>query len=570
MALLSYLKPSLPSGGLYQLITSSGLAILLFLGCMVSTALARTQTKPTEKPINTLQVAFASATAALLGYWITQPDQKMGKGGERPVNNDKTLTWREDGGISKLVPLHPARRGNTKEPLKKYTMAEVAKRNTRDEAWIIIDERVYDITNFAAKHPGGDKVLWNMAGKDCTDSFANYHAAEIYRKWLPPYLVGEVTDVPVYPHVQDFREIRQELLRRGLFETDQSYYNKLFSWYAFLFVTALYLSLVCESCLAHMTGALVMGLFWQQMAGWGHDAGHSSVTHNFQKDWLIGSTIGCALGGISMGWWKRSHNTHHVVCNSIENDPDIQHMPVLAVTPEIMKKPFWSSYHDKVIFVDSAAKFFIRHQHILFFPIMMLARFNLYAQSWVLLLTTDNKKSIVAYFRKHEIVSLAVFAVWVTAVALSMPTTVQACAWMLLSHAVTCLLHVQICFSHFSMETYHGNAYNDAKDEWYTMQLKTTMNIDCYEWMDWLHIGLQYQIEHHLFPTLPRHNLRIAKGMVEQVCRKHGIPYEEQTFYQGTLKTIDCLRTTALQARTGQFDYETSTETMRDLMNAHG
>lgn len=585
-------------GSLPRLPSGSGLMVVVFLGCLVSTVVARRATNKTTSDtvdFNSLQVALASATALFVGYWMASPDssssfQKYGREEEKDamkcntkgkdcgyplVNDDKTLTWREDGGYSKLVPLHPMRRSGRNDEtaadsLKKYTMADVAQRNSPEEAWIVIDGRVYNITNFGAKHPGGDKVLWNMAGKDCTDVFANYHSASVYRKWLPPYLIGQVTDAPIYPHVQDFREIRQELLRRGLFETSSTYYMKMYTWYACLFFTALYLSLRCQSTTAHMIGAATMGIFWQQLAGWGHDIGHSSVSHNFSYDNFVGATIGCALMGISTGWWKRSHNVHHVVCNSIENDPDIQHMPVLAVTPEIMKKPFWSSYHDKVIYVDAVARFFIRHQHWLFIPIMMLARFNLYLQSWLLLLTTNNKESMVMYYRTHETISLLVFAVWLTTVALSMPTYTETLAWTLVSHAVTALLHLQICFSHFSMDTYHGNAYNDASDDWYTMQIRTSQNIDCYQWMDWFHIGLQYQIEHHLFPTLPRHNLPIAKQMVMQVCRKHGIPYHEQTFFQGLCGTIRCLRETAVEARAGHFDYETSTGQIRDLMNANG
>lgn len=566
------------------LANSALLAICIFLGCASSTAMARTMGSFSDphSADSYHKAALVSATAILLSYFsvsssknkktdseeVIRPNYPLDKDGYPAVNNDKTLTWREDRGISKLVPLHPEKKDG--KPLKKYTMAEVAKRSTPAEAWIVIDERVYDITNFAGKHPGGEKVLWAMAGRDATDSFANYHAATVYKKWLPPYLIGEVTDVPVYPHVQDFRNIRQELLRRGLFETDPTYYYKMYAWYATIFITSLYLTLVCESTLAHMSGAVMMGLFWQQIAGWGHDVGHSSVTHDFQHDALVGAKIGNALMGISVGWWKRSHNTHHVVCNSIEHDPDIQHMPVLAVTPEIMKKPFWSTYHDKVVAVDAFARFFIRHQHILFLPIMAVARFNLYAQSWILILTTTNKDYKIMYNRLTEVTSLILFAGWVTGVCLSLPTWKESLGWLMLSHGTSALLHVQICLSHFSMHTYHGNAYNDASDEWYKMQLKTSMNVDCHKWLDWFHIGLQFQVEHHLFPTLPRHNLRIARDMVREVCKKHGIEYHEQTFFQGVLKTILCLRETALRARAGDFDYAVDSKQIRDLLNANG
>ena len=97
---------------------------------------------------------------------------------------------------------------------------QVAKHNHQDDCWIILDNRAYDITAFVDAHPGGVGPVVNMAGKDATDVFANYHAARVYKNMLPKYLVGEVTDVVVYPHVADFRAARQEMLRLGLFKTD--------------------------------------------------------------------------------------------------------------------------------------------------------------------------------------------------------------------------------------------------------------------------------------------------------------------------------------------------------------
>jgi len=588
------------------MLSSGAFMVAVFCVCLISTVVARRANDVSAvnkhgdslKDSSTFQVALASTTALVAGYWFNTnssssksnnkpkassfpPNGNMeedrlnynnyprGKDGFPLENKDKTLIWREDGGISKLVPVHPTNKSIKEKKLKKFTMKEVAERCTAREAWIIIDERVYDITTFISKHPGGEKVLYAMAGKDCTDAFANYHSAAIYQKWLPPYLIGEVTDVPKYPHVQDFRNIRQELLRRGLFETDLTYYNKLACWYAILLLTSLYLSIFCISTVARMTGALVMGFFWQQLAGTGHDIGHSSLSHNFAQDNYYGALFGNALMGISVGWWKRSHNLHHIVCNSVENDCDIQHLPFLACTEKILEKPFWSTYHDKVMSMDFAAKFLVQFQHILFPIIMAVARFNLYAQSWILLLTTTNKDAVVMNYRNEEAIGLGIFVAWVSALLWSMPTYTESLGWLLLSHGSTALLHLQICYSHFSMETYHGTAYNGADDEWYKMQIKTTMNTDCYDLMDWFHIGLQYQIEHHLFPTLPRHNLPIAKKMVEEVCRKHDIEYQEHTFYQGVCETMRALRDTAIAARSGKYDVH-SADMIRDLMNAHG
>ena len=65
------------------------------------------------------------------------------------------------------------------EELPNYTMADVAEHNTEADCWIILDERVYDITRFIHTHPGGAGPIVNMAGKDATDVFANYHAARV-------------------------------------------------------------------------------------------------------------------------------------------------------------------------------------------------------------------------------------------------------------------------------------------------------------------------------------------------------------------------------------------------------
>ncbi|CAK9074463.1 unnamed protein product [Durusdinium trenchii] len=247
-----------------------------------------------------------------------------------------------------------------------------------------------------------------------------------------------------------------------------------------------------------------MGLFWQQLAGIGHDMGHSAISHNFHLDHSICSSL-VAFMGISVCWWKRNHNTHHIVCNSIEHDPDIQHLPAIAVSPEIFKKPFWSTYYNELKAMDSVARFLVSFEHIFFYPIMMVARFNLYAQSLIQLCKT-------------EFAAFAVYFAWIGALVSSLPT-------------------------------WGGDAYNDATDEWYITQLKTTMNFDTPPVLDWVHIGLQFQIEHHLFPRLPRHNLREARSLVKEVCRKHNIRYHEPGFFQANIETLQCLWHTAKAAR---------------------
>jgi delta8-fatty-acid desaturase len=455
-------------------------------------------------------------------------------------------------------------KGGSAEPLPQYTLAEVAKHCTREDAWIIIDERVYDVTRFVDRHPGGVGPLVNLAGKECTDVFANYHAARVYEKMLPAFLIGEMApgEIVVWPHVADFRRVRLELLRRGLFETDMHFYAKMAAWHAALFLSSLYLSLGCTSCTAHMSGAVLMGVFWQQLAGIGHDLGHSGVTHDFHRDHRIGSTLS-ALMGLSVGWWKSDHNTHHVACNAIEHDPNIQHMPMLAISPKIFSRPkWWDTYHRKWVGMDDVARLLVSYQHLFFYPLMALGRWNLYVQGLIYLLTQPDK----THYPKTELAGIAVFFSWVFATAWSMPTWAQAVSWVMVSHAVAGVLHVQIVLSHWSMHAYAGRAYTGPDDEWYITTMRTTMNVSTPKWLDFVHIGLQFQVEHHLFPRLPRHNLREARTMVKEVVEKHfpagspeckrlfpnGIAYHEPGFFEGNLEMWRTLKLTALAARSAK------------------
>lgn len=455
-------------------------------------------------------------------------------------NEDTKMIFREDRGKAVLVPLYPELIGKGKT-MRKFTVKEVAKRSTKDELWIIVNARVYDVTSFLSKHPGGDLVILNMAGKDCTDAFENYHQARITKNMLSQFLIGEVVDAPVYPHVEDFRAIRQELLRRGMFETNNAFYMKIYTLLITLLISALYFSLACSSFAAHMFGAACLGVFWQQLAGLGHDLGHSSVSHSFHTDHFVGSTIGCALLGVSTAWWKRNHNTHHVACNSVENDPDIQHMPIMAVHERVFKDPYWSTYYSKWVAFDKPTQFLLSRQHYLFLPLMAVARFNLYAQSWILVCSP----SVRIYNRTIEAACLLFFATWVISAALCMNSWAESVIWVLVSHAIAGILHVQIILSHWAMETYKGRAYNDATDEWYITQLKTTMDISCAEWMDFVHIGLQFQVEHHLFPHVPRNNLRAVQKMVKEVCKKNGLEYHEMSFPKAVFVTMIKLKDVA-------------------------
>jgi predicted heme/steroid binding protein len=75
---------------------------------------------------------------------------------------------------------------------RKFSVEEVEKHNKEGDCWIIIGGKVYDVTNFLAQHPGGKKVLLNVAGQDATKQFEAFHSPQTLKKYGPSLLIGEL------------------------------------------------------------------------------------------------------------------------------------------------------------------------------------------------------------------------------------------------------------------------------------------------------------------------------------------------------------------------------------------
>ena len=106
-------------------------------------------------------------------------------------------------------------------------------------------------------------------------------------------------------------------------------------------------------------------------------------------------------------------------------------------------------------------------------------------------------------------------------------------------------VHVQITLSHFAMST----ADLGVAESFPQRMLRTTMDVDCPEWLDFFHGGLQFQAVHHLFPRIPRHNLRRTQKLVMRFCEEVKIPYTIYDFTEGNGKVIGHLGDIAKQAR---------------------
>lgn len=111
------------------------------------------------------------------------------------------------------------------------SLEEVAKHNTKTDAWIVIDNVVYDVTQFGRSHPGGN-IIYQYAGMDATDPYHAFHYGSTAEKRLRMIKVGELdTPIRVSPLVRDFRALREEVERKGLMNPTVS--TTLESWWGY-------------------------------------------------------------------------------------------------------------------------------------------------------------------------------------------------------------------------------------------------------------------------------------------------------------------------------------------------
>lgn len=179
---------------------------------------------------------------------------------------------------------------------------------------------------------------------------------------------------------------------------------------------------------------------------------------------------------------------------------------------------------------------------------MCFARFNLYRLSYVHIFTRAFQPKRAKGGRWAwwlEVAGLCVFWSWYGAVLYGCGSWQRALAYLVVSHVVTSPLHVQIVLSHFSMSTEDLGPFESFPHR----QLRTTSDVVCPSWLDFIHGGLHLQATHHLFPRMPRHNLRKASEMVKQFAKEEGLVYAEFKFVEGNQEVLGVLRSVAEQAR---------------------
>ncbi|MEW2358524.1 acyl-CoA desaturase [Spirillospora sp. NPDC029432] len=239
----------------------------------------------------------------------------------------------------------------------------------------------------------------------------------------------------------------------------------------------------------------------------GHDAGHRQIAASHRANRWLGLLLGNVMLGMGYGWWNDKHNRHHANPNHVGKDPDVGE-GVLAWTREQAER------HE-----GRFARWFTRNQARLFFPLLLLEGLNLK------LGTALDLRRLPAREKALEGVLLAVHVVGYLGLVFTLLSPGKALV-LIAIHQGLFGVHLGCAFApnHKGMEMPEG----DVRLDHLRRQVLTSRNVRGGVVTDWMLGGLNYQIEHHLFPSVPRPNLRRLRPLVREHCAAVGLPYAEE------------------------------------------
>jgi len=272
--------------------------------------------------------------------------------------------------------------------------------------------------------------------------------------------------------------------------------------------------------------AAALGIIFTQIGFLGHEAAHRQVLTSGPANFRLARIL-IGLVGMSYSWWDNKHTKHHGNPNQVGKDPDIAVDTISFLEEDAAKS-------------RGFIRLITRKQGWLFFPLLTLLGLNLHLQGLKYLFTKKKVKGrwleIGLIFGRLAIVLVPVFIMLPLGMAFAF-AGVQFAVFG---------VYMGIAFApnHKGMPIIEAGARLD----FFTKQVRTSRNISGGWWVTAFLGGLNYQVEHHLFPSMPRPYLAKAREVVRDYCIANDVPYTETTILRSYAIVVEYLNRVGLAA----------------------
>ncbi len=272
----------------------------------------------------------------------------------------------------------------------------------------------------------------------------------------------------------------------------------------------------------------VLGLIFTQFAFLSHEAAHRQVLGSGPANDRLGRYLGTFVVGMSYAWWMNKHTRHHANPNQIGKDPDIEVDTISFLEEDAAKR-------------TGLMALITRRQGYLFFPLLTMEGLNLHLLSFRHLVGPGTVKR-----RKTELVLLTTrFALYLGLLFVFFPPGMAAAFLGVQMAVFGVYMGASFAPNHKGMPIIPAG----VKLDFFSKQVLTSRNIRGGWWAPLLFGGLNYQVEHHLFPSMARPHLARARLIVREHCAANGVPYTETSMARSYAIVVAHLNRVGLQAR---------------------
>jgi fatty acid desaturase len=314
------------------------------------------------------------------------------------------------------------------------------------------------------------------------------------------------SDIPAL----DFAALRREVKAAGLLAPRPMAYLRSSAWVLVALLACWFAVVKLGTSWWQLLVAGALGVVWTQIGFLGHDAAHHQVLRGSRAADVLGLITANLSLGLSHTWWAEKHNAHHAHPNDLQRDPDVGLGAIVFDAGQAAGR-------------RGVARWIARHQGALFMPLLTLEGLNLQVASVRSLLRRPGRGC------SFELGLLALHhAVYVSALLLLLPLP-QAVAFFGVHQAMFGLyLGMSFAPNHKGMPLLTDKERADHL----RTQVLTSRNVRGGLVVDVLLGGLNYQVEHHLFPMMPRHSLRSAQPLVRAFCARAAVTYTETGLFE--------------------------------------
>ena len=274
--------------------------------------------------------------------------------------------------------------------------------------------------------------------------------------------------------------------------------------------------------------AALLAVVVAQFGFLGHDAAHRQIFPSARWNEWSARLMSGVFAGLSYGWWTHKHNRHHGAPNQEGKDPDIA-PGVLAFTPAV------------ALSRSGLAGWFTRRQGYFFFPLLLLEGVNLHVAGLRALASGRHLK----HRRLEVVLVVARLAGYVAILFVTLSPGLALTFLAVQLGLFGVLLGGAFAPNHKGMPV----VPKDARVDFLRRQVLMSRNIRGGRVTDFAMGGLNYQIEHHLFPNMPRPNLRHAQPLVRAFCEEHGVAYTQTSLMASYAIVVRYLNAVGLRAR---------------------